>query len=68
MKKIYPGIFENFEQWLSNYWNLDRKEANENDVLFKIENEKDYCKAIIYYISGMTDNFAIDTYNKIVGF
>ena len=37
-------------------------------ILFDIENEKDYCKAIIYYISGMTDNFAIDTYNKIIGF
>ena len=33
-----------------------------------MKNERDFCKAIIYYISGMTDNFAIETYNKIVGF
>ena len=33
-----------------------------------IDDEKSFSKAIIYYISGMTDNFAIDTYNKIIGF
>ncbi len=68
MKKIYPEIFIRFENWLSDYWQYDRKVTNHNDVLFNIENEKDYCKAIIYYISGMTDNFAIETYNKIIGF
>lgn len=68
MKKIYPQIFAGFEQWLSYYWNLERKETNHNDILFDIKNEKDYYKAIIYYISGMTDNFAIGTYNKIIGF
>ena len=68
MKKIYPKVFWRFEQWLSDYWTYTRKEKNYNDILFDIENEKDYCRAIIYYIAGMTDNFAIDTYNKIIGF
>ena len=68
MKNIYPELFSNFEEWLSDYWNLYRTERKQNEVLFDIENEKDFCKAIIYYISGMTDNFAIDTYNKIIGF
>lgn len=68
MKKIYPEVFTKFEQWLSDYWDYVRKETNHNDILFDIENEKDYCKAIIYYISGMTDNFAIETYNKIIRF
>ena len=68
MKKGYPEVFEGFEQWLSNYWNLQRNDSFQNDVLFDIEDEKDFSKAIIYYISGMTDNFAIDMYNKIVEF
>ena len=68
MKKIHPEVFSSFENWISDYWSFARKKTNCNDVLFDIENEKDYCKAIIYYISGMTDNFAIDTYNKIIGF
>ena len=68
MKKIHPEVFSGFEKWLSDYWEYIRSDKNYNDVLFDIENEKHYCKAIIYYISGMTDNFAIDTYNKIIGF
>ena len=39
-----------------------------NKVLFSIDNEKDFYKAIIYYISGMTDNFAIEIYNEIIHF
>ena len=66
MKKYYPKIIEEFENWLSNYWNLPRENNLKNDQLFCIENEKEYIKAIIYYIAGMTDNFAIDTYNRIV--
>ena len=68
MKRFYPDILNSFEDWLSNYWNLPRKESSKNDVIFNLENEKDYYKAIIYYISGMTDNFAIEMYNKIIGF
>ena len=36
--------------------------------IFDISNEKDFSKAIISYISGMTDNFAIDMYNEIIRF
>lgn len=68
MKKYYPEVLNEFEDWLSNYWNLTRKNNLKNEQLFNIENERQYLKAIIYYISGMTDNFAIDTYNKIIGF
>ena len=50
------------------YWNKDRQDRCKNKVIFRIEDEKEYCNAIIYYISGMTDNFAIDTYNRIIGF
>ena len=68
LKKVYPTVFEGFEQWLSNYWNLQRDNSFQNDIIINVENEKDFCKAIIYYISGMTDNFAINEYNKIIGF
>ena len=68
MKKYYPKVFTEFEGWLLNYCNMPRTTNLKNDKLFNIENEKEYLKAIIYYISGMTDNFAIDTYNRIVGF
>lgn len=68
VKKYYPELINNFEEWLANYWNLERDTRCKNDVLFNIKDKKDFCKAIIYYISGMTDNFAIGVYNKIIGF
>ena len=68
MKQIHPEVFTRFKDWLSDYWIYKRKENKHNEALFDIENEKDYCKAIIYYISGMTDNFAIEVYNKLIRF
>ena len=68
MKKIYPDVFEGFEKWLSNYWNFKRDISYKNDIIFNIKDEKDFSRAIIDYISGMTDNFAINEYNKIIGF
>ena len=68
IKKLYPEIIADFENWLKMYWNAERQESNKNKVVFNIENEKDICQAIIYYISGMTDNYAIDIFNKIVRF
>ena len=49
------------------FGNRDELKLN-NKVLFSIDDNTDFYKCIIYYISGMTDNFAIDTYNKIIGF
>lgn len=68
MRKIAPALIADFEIWLKNYWTLERYPVNKNSVLFNIEDEKDYYRAIIYYISGMTDNYAIDMYNKIIRF
>ena len=68
MKKLYPEVIGDFENWLKDYWNLERNNYNKNDVITDVSNEKEYYRAIIYYISGMTDNFAIDTYYKIIGF
>ena len=68
LKKMYPEVVGNFQEWLENYWNQQRKNDNKNDIIVNMEDEKSFSKAIIYYISGMTDNFAIDTYNKIIGF
>ena len=70
MKKNYNSVVTPFIKWINCYWNLtDRENTNlQNKVLFDINNEKDYLKAIIYYISGMTDNYAIEFYNNIIGF
>ena len=66
--KLNKNIVKEFEEWLATYLNKERKDDLKNDIIFNMEDEKDYYRAIIYYISGMTDNFAIDMYNRIVKF
>ena len=66
--KICPELLLDFEIWLKNYWNLDRDIKNRNNIIFNVQDEKEYYNSIICYISGMTDNYAISMYNKIIGF
>ena len=68
LEKTYPKTINNFKKWLQNYWNLERNERCKNSIIVNMNDEKSYYKAIIYYISGMTDNFAIETYNEIIKF
>lgn len=55
-----------FANWLIKYsQNKRRNENDRNKVIYNAENERDYKQAIIDYISGMTDTFAIKSYIKI---
>ena len=70
LSNTYPKLCESFISFISNYYDFGNREALKlkNKVLFSLNNEKDYYQAIIYYISGMTDNFAIEIYNEIIHF
>lgn len=67
---IYPNLCRSFMNFMNNYYDFGNRENSnlKNKILFSIDNEKNFCKSIIYYISGMTDNFAIETYNEIIHF
>ena len=66
--RVCAELVFDFEEWLSNYWNWERSEKNKNLAIFTMEDETSFYRAIIYYISGMTDNYAIETFNKIISF
>lgn len=66
IKRLYPTIIGEFEDWLKLYWNKERYDTCNNKVVVDMENEREFYKSIIYYISGMTDNYAIDTYDNII--
>lgn len=70
LNKFYPKLYKNFLSFLNNYFDLGNREnlKLKNQVIFNLNNEKEFYKAIIYFISGMTDNFAIEIYNEIIGF
>ena len=70
LSKISLKLYDSFLGFLYNYYDLGNREELKliNDVIFDLRNEKDFYKCIIYYISGMTDKFAIEIYNDIIGF
>lgn len=67
-ESICKLLVEDFDDYLINYWTKERPEHNTNKAIFNIDKEEDYLQAIIYYISGMTDNYAIKMFNKIINF
>lgn len=68
LNKFYPNLISSFIDWFNNFSSSANRSNLKNKVLFDISNLKDYLYSIVYYISGMTDKFAIDMYNEIIGY
>ncbi|MCI8412417.1 MAG: HD domain-containing protein [Clostridia bacterium] len=70
LQKFYPKLYDDFSKFLYNYYNhVDREKFNlKNKVIFDDSSKQDFYRAILYYVSGMTDNYAIEIYNEIIGF
>ena len=70
MGRYYPVLSEEFVGWLANYTNI--KERDDDDfkskIIYNLSSLKDYERAIIDYMSGMTDNYIVKIYNEIVSF
>ena len=58
----------NFRDWLVAYSDTKyRTPHQKNEIIYHLENPKDYLQAVVDYMSGMTDKFALSTYNHITG-
>lgn len=70
LSKISRKLSESFIGFVHSYYDYgNRDELHlKNKILFDINSEVDFYKCILFYISGMTDNFAIEIYNDIIGF
>ncbi|MCR5613562.1 deoxyguanosinetriphosphate triphosphohydrolase family protein [Treponema sp.] len=74
--KYFPKLFAEFEMWLVKYTNYlpqrqrDKKQLYRFDTkqVFDITNDESFQKCIIEFISGMTDQYAIEIYEEIVQF
>ena len=76
-EKDYPMLFSDFSSWLKKYVNEDilpdnlkpeaKKYLNEK-IYGNLDDEKTFIQAIIDYISGMTDSYAIRIYNELITF
>ena len=77
MKEYYPILAGDFYNWLIKYVDtsilpsedLQRMSMFKNKKIFGIlDDEKTFLQAIIDYISGMTDGYAIKVYNELITF
>lgn len=69
IQDLYPELVKQFIGWLNDYSDINKTRQNlKNKVIYHINEEKDYLRAIIHFISGMTDNYAIKIYNEIISF
>lgn len=72
----FKKLGSTFEDWLVKYSNYqpnsqkDRKRIMRYDTpqVFDIYNDESFQKCVIEYISGMTDQFAIEVYEEIITF
>ena len=71
INSLYAEVIEEFACWLKNYCINEEIAENKklkNNKIYNINKPEDYATAVVEYIAGMTDNKAIDTYNKIISF
>jgi len=79
--QYYPKLYQTFEDWLIKYTTyqpfikekhsfVDKKQILKYNTkpVFDLHDDESYTKCIIEYISGMTDQFAIQVYEEIITF
>jgi dGTPase len=69
---LAPTLYSSFEDWIVKYTDLaeDEKESlkYKNKVVYNLKNKCEYTRAIIDFISGMTDNFALEVFEELTRF
>lgn len=70
LRKYYPELSERFVDWLKKYGNSNEKDTliYANKTIYDLNDEKDYYKAILDYIAGMTDPYIVKIYNELISF
>lgn len=68
---LYP-FMGSFLHWIEQYWDLDRganSDRLKNKIIYHIKSsEKDYARAVVDYISGMSDQYLENVYRTIINF
>jgi len=72
-ERFYPMLCSHFREWLLKYSNAGDdtyRGAKKfmNRIIYDIKDEACYKMAIVDFISGMTDSFAIKMFNELIAF
>jgi len=69
---IYPSLIGSFSYWIVKYSDLDpamrKMKKFENHFVYKPSDQQEYQRAIIDYISSMTDQFALNVFGELTRF
>ena len=75
-KEIYPELIGSFASWLSRFCDTEMNlfdnitaqtvKCGNKKIYSKLETEEIYIGAILDYISGMSDNYAIKVFNELI--
>lgn len=78
IRGYYPTLVSSFEKWLSKYCDTDivpngelKNEAFSCDnkkIYGKLETKQIYAQAIIDFIAGMTDRFAVKLFSELISY
>ena len=70
LKRYYPVLAEEFSEWIKDYIDYEGKDTENfaNKILYDLHKPEDYYRAIIDYISGMTDQYMVRIYKEIISF
>ncbi|SDN84558.1 deoxyguanosinetriphosphate triphosphohydrolase family protein [Acetanaerobacterium elongatum] len=74
LARYYPELFGQFAGYLEQYWDFTTAERRAelklgNRILYQVkESQRDYTMAVLDYLSGMTDSFAVRSYNELISF
>lgn len=70
--KLYTELIVDFRKWLIKYSNIDEDlrviRKYENKIIYDINNQMDYNRAIIDFISCMTDRYIMRVHTSIIAF
>ena len=65
-ERYYPVLISAFKDWLLTYIDTPNRGDLANKIIYDLNKKEDYLKAVITYISGMTDNYAMEIFNEII--
>ncbi|PJI06896.1 hypothetical protein CUB90_03000 [Clostridium sp. CT7] len=74
VEKCYPELVRSFKDWIKKYSYGEmpvelRKSQNwKNKNIYNLSSKRDYVRAVIDYITGMTDQYAIKIFNELIKF
>ena len=64
---VYPTLIHDFCKYLKTYFSLEKDVRYKNKKIYgKLETREIYAQAIIDYISGMTERYAIEIFNELL--